>query len=269
MRILKTMLILLAVLAAGVPLQAQQWAVFSIIPRNAMLTVDGKQTISVRNGLAQVLLEAGTHNWKCESPFYETAAGEFEVSGDQRVEIRIGLAPVFATLNILTQDKNALVYIDGMCVGKGSVESGRLGSGEHSVMLVRDTLSLYRTLVTLVPGERKTIQIGVRDYNVVPLRRVLSSSGISVAAFLSQNGADDEPVSVKGKGNLNIHTDIQGVTVIINGFQRGNTPCIIKDLAAGQTYRVTLRFEGFKDYTKMIKVEEGKTFDMKVKMKKK
>lgn len=268
MRILRTIIISIALLVAVIPLQAQQWAVFSIIPRNAMLTVDGKQTMAVRNGFAQVLLDAGTHSWVCESPFYETATGEFEIKSE-RIEIRIDLTPDFGYLKILTQDKKAQIYIDGRRIGAGSVESGRLGSGEHSVMLVRDSLSLYRTAVTLAPGEKKTVTIAVRDYNIEPLRAVLSSSGVSVASFLAQDGSADEPVAVKGKGDLNVHTDIQGVTVLINGFPRGTTPCIIKDLAAGQSYRVTLRCEGFRDYTKMVKVEEGNAFELNVKMKEK
>ncbi len=268
MRILRTIIISIAVLVAVIPLQAQQWAVFTIIPRNVMLSVDGKQTMAIRNGVAQVLLDAGSHNWVCESPFYKTANGEFEVNSE-RVEIRIDLTPDFGYLKILTQDKQARIYIDGRCAGVGSVESGKLGSGEHSVMLVRDTLSLYRTVVTLAPGEKKTITIAVRDYNIEHLRAVLSSSGVSVASFLSQDGSADEPVTVKGKGDLNVHADVQGVTVRVNGIPRGATPCIIKDLAAGQPYRVTLRYDGFRDYTKMVKVEEGNAFELNVKMKKK
>lgn len=269
MGILRKICISIVILAAGIPLQAQQWAVFSIIPRNAMLTVDGRQTLSIRDGFAQVLLDAGTHNWVCESPFYETATGEFEVEGDERVEIRVNLTPVFGFLKILTQDKNVQIYIDGRFVGKGNCDSGKLVSGEYDVMLVRDTLSLYRTVVTLAPGEKKTISIAATDYDAIPLHRVLSSSGISVAYFLSQGDPADIQASARGKGNLNIHADIIGATVLINGITKGNTPCIIKDLAAGQAYRVTLRLDGYQDYTKMVRVAEGETFELNVKMKKK
>lgn len=261
--------ILMAVLAACIPLQAQQWAVFSIIPRNAMLTVDGKRNMLIRDGFAQVFLDAGTHRWICESPFYETASGEFEINGDNRVEIRVNLAPAFGTLKVMTQDKNALIYIDGRCAGKGSVDSGKLGSGEHSVMLVRDTLCLYRAVVTLEAGEKKNISISARDYEIIPLRLILSPSGVSMASFISRDGSADEPASVRGKGDLNVSADIKGVRVLVNGVQKGNTPCIVKELAAGQTYRVTLRLEGYQDYTEMVRMEEGKTFEMNVKMKKK
>lgn len=242
-----------------------QWTVFAVSPENALLTVDG-QTYQVRGGLLQLMLGPGMHQYVCVSPFYETRSGEFELKDDERENVRIILQPTFAFISVTSYDRKAQIYIDGRPMGTWTAESGRLTPGPHGVMLVKGETCLYSTTVILEKGEKKALNLGLADFNPRPLAEVLAFAGLSMADFLNQ-GSDENGMAA-GTGSLNVHTNVPGATVLVNGLERGTTPCIVKDIHAGGPYRVTVRLKGCKDVTKMVRIKDGEMTELGIKLKK-
>lgn len=265
--VLKIAVTALFLFSAGHFAAAQQWVVFHVSPQNAMVTVDGERTLPVRQGTAQIMLPAGSHKFVCESPFYESVCGDFTIIDKERTDVEVTLQPEFSYLVISCKDKKVRTFVDGRSVGYGPAETGKITPGEHYVLLVRDSLCLYRASVVLERGEKRTISVGPADYAPVPLVDVLAASGISMSEFLSE-GKGTENQEAKGLGSLNIHSNVAGAEVVVNGIRKGTTPCIVRPLQAGLRYRVTLRLHGCKDVTKMVRVKDGDMTDVRILMKK-
>lgn len=260
-------LVLPARLTAQAPrsgeLDGFQWAVFKLSPENAILTVDGTQTYPVRDGVLQLLLVPGVHKYFCESPYYESVAGEFELDKDEKENLTLNLVPVFGYVSVNSTQKKADIMLDGEKIGRGKAGSGRVMAGPHSLLLVRDAVCLYRLTFNLDRGERKVINIGSSDLHPVPMDLILAESGITAGSE-----PEDEDGIAAGWGGVNVHSNIAGASVIVNGIERGTSPCIIKPLRDGQPCRVTLKYHGFKDVTKMVKIKGGEVADIEIRLKK-
>lgn len=265
--VLKIAVTALFLFSAGHFAAAQQWVVFHVNPQNAMVTVDGAQMIPVRQGVAQVMLPAGNHKYVCESPFYESVSGDFTINEKERTDVEVTLQPEFSYLLIVCRDRKVRTFVDGRPVGYGVVETGKITPGEHHVLLVRDTLCLYRADVLLVRGEKRTVNVTPDDYSPVPLVDVLAANGISMSEFLSDGKGSGE-LEAKGLGSLNIHSNVPGAEVVVNGIRKGTAPCIVRPLQAGLRYRVTLRLAGYREVTKMVRVKEGDMTDVRISLKK-
>lgn len=244
-------------------LNGLQWAVFRLSPENAILTIDGAQTYPVRDGVLQLMLAPGLHSYFCESPYYEPAAGEFELKQEKRADLSVNLVPTFGYVTVNSTQKKADIILDGETIGKGKAGSGRVMAGTHSLMLVRDVTCLYRTTFTLERGERKTIDVRSYDIHPIPMSVVLAENGMAG----SPEELEDEGGG-SGWGGINVHSNIAGATVILNGLDSGTAPCIIKPLRAGQPCRVTLRSAGCKDVTKMVRIKGGEVTDIEIRLKK-
>ena len=70
-------------------------------------------------------------------------------------------------------------------------------------------------------------------------------------------------------GYLNIHCNVVGADIYINGVASGQTPCMTEKLLAGRTYNIRLSKSGFRDVVKQVKVLGNTLTDVKLKMKKK
>lgn len=262
---------LLLVLPAGMmaqnlqpgELDGHQWTVFRVTPENSILTIDGTQTHSIRDGVLQVLLPPGVHRYFCESPYYESASGEFELEKDEKENLTLNLVPVFGYVTVNSTQRKADIVLDGENIGRGKVGSGRVMAGPHNLLLVRDGVCLYRVTFSLDKGERKVINIGSSDLHPVPMDLILAESGITASGE-----PEDEDGPAAGWGGINVHSNVTGAAVIVNGIQKGTSPCIIKPLREGQPCRVTLKFPGCKDITRMVKIRSGEITDMEIRLKK-
>ncbi|MCQ2143853.1 MAG: PEGA domain-containing protein [Bacteroidales bacterium] len=240
-----------------------QWAVFKVSPENSILTVDGTDTYPIRNGVLQVMLTAGAQEGACESPYYDSDCGEFELTAEKRSDISISLIPTFGYVTVNSTQKKADIILDGEVIGKGRAGSGRVMAGVHSLMLVKDVTCLYRTTFSLERGERRTIDITSYDLKAIPMSVILAESGMTASA----DNMEEEGTG-SGWGGVNVHSNLAGASVVINGLESGTAPCIIKPLRAGQPCRVTLKYPGYKDVTKMVRIKGGTVTDIEIRMKK-
>lgn len=243
-----------------------QWTVFEISPENAILTVDGSRTLVTRNGVLQLMLAPGVHTFTCESPFYDPGSGDFELKEDKRENVRINLVPAFGYVTVISPVRKAEILFDGDNLGSGKATSGRVMQGMHTLWLVQGGTCLYRGKVAVGKGERVTVEVGMTDLDPVPIAQAVAEAGLASGSL----AGDDDPEALTGSGwgGINVHSNFAGAQVIVNGLQSGTSPCIIRTLRAGQTYRITLKMEGCKDVTKMVRVKGGEVTDLEIKLKK-
>ena len=68
-------------------------------------------------------------------------------------------------------------------------------------------------------------------------------------------------------GLLNIHSNVIGATVLVNGAEVGMTPCVVEHLPASQPCEVRLKSEGYQDAIGTITPIGNDMVDVELKMK--
>ena len=68
-------------------------------------------------------------------------------------------------------------------------------------------------------------------------------------------------------GLLNIHSNVVGATIFINGVEVGQTPCVVENLPASKPCEVRLKNEGYKDATGTVTPIGNDMVDVELKMK--
>lgn len=103
----------------------------------------------------------------------------------------------------------------------------------------------------------------------------VSTSQDSIESQIQYLWVDDElPKTVKllaptaDYGMLNIHSNVVGADIYINGVLMGVTPCVIEKLSPRKPYMVRLVKEGYRQAEKKVKVIVNDMVDEMIKMKK-
>lgn len=262
---------LLAIFALTAGLASGNWVVFSINPRNAIVTIDSAQVHNVKRGVLQLMLPFGKHTFTCESPFYRKMSDSLEVNDSVKTYVNVDLQPEISYIVVVNPLKGADVYLDGEKMGKSKTVTCPLTAGSHRVNVIKDGMCWYDGTVILEKGEKKTVVLDAENLSPVPLISVpeLRIPGLETSAD-DCTPAEEKLENMKAEcGGVNVHTDIPGAVILINGCEVGITPAIVGNLYPGVKYRVTARREGYKDASKYVEVQTGKVLDLDMKMKKK
>lgn len=243
------------------------WTVFELSPQNAILHIDSLSVYNVRKGVLQVMLPFGKHKYICESPYFETARGEFNVTDDSKTNLQIDLKPLFSFLVIYNPVKNSDILIDGEKAGKKCAVSGRLNEGSHRISVVKGNVCWYDRTIYLQRGKKSTYTIDADSLNPEPIARLrMRLEGEQTPTQQAEKAMQEMKAEC---GGLNIHTPQPGAQILLNGKKKGLTPILIKDLYPGVRYRITLRMEGYKSVSRFVEVKTGEISDFEIKMKKK
>lgn len=141
----------------------EQWVVFRISPRNAMVRVDGT-LVSTRNGEASFYLPLGKHPYKVESPFYRAVEDSFSLDETARKVIELELQPVYSYLTVSAPWEEAEILVDGNRIGSGEATSGRLMAGNHRVEVIHDSGLACCRYVSLGEVEKKHVVFVAKDF---------------------------------------------------------------------------------------------------------
>lgn len=249
----------------------KQWALLRIDPPNAIVTLDSTDIRMTRNGIVQAFLPLGEHTYVVESPFYRRYESKFDLSDSLKVEIFVRLEPAFGFMSVATPLKNGLIFIDGRFAGKGVTPINKYEEGAHRVVILRDTLKYCDASFYVESGSKN--KIVVTDYTPTRLTRAevqamrYAEAGLAGATLDAEStGAGD---GENQWGMINLHSNVAGATVLVNGIEYGETPCVVKGLKPAVKYRITLRKEGWREKTQMVSVKSGELPDIEIKMKKK
>ncbi len=248
----------------------KQWALLRIDPANAIVTLDSTDVRMIRGGILQAFLPLGEHNFIVESPFYHRYESKFTLTDSLKVELDIRLQPAFGFLSVVTPLRNGLIFIDGRFCGKGITPVSKYEEGSHDIVILRDSTKYYDAPYVVESGSKSKLVIS--DYTPTPQSRAEAQALRNAEAGLSGAVLDAESDAGDGEnqwGMINLHSNVAGATVLVNGIEYGQTPCVVKGLKPAVKYRITLRKDGWREKTRMVSVKSGEMPDIEIKMKKK
>lgn len=321
---------------------SKQWVVFKVIPENAIVQVDSTLSL-IRNGMAQFNLPVGKHPYRVEAPFYEVLEDTLELADSAKLIVPVVLQSFYSYLTVRTPLADGTIYLDGQPIGKGRATSGHLQAGEHHLLVLRESVCYYDSLLTVRRGEKKVMELTMTDLQPKPsfTRRAISPGkelaavqdtvatkadsvatqklAVSGLAPVTITAADDtteiwinrEPMAfgkwegqlalgyytiqtrkeglesnpvfvwiddtqpvmldlsapMASYGLLNIHSNVVGATIFINGVEVGQTPCVVENLPASKPCEVRLKNDGYKDATGTVTPIGNDMVDVELKMK--
>lgn len=130
-----------------------EYCILNITPTDADVFVDGRR---IKHDDEPIVLEltCGEHKIKACSPMYYNHEDSFMVSDDLDNSLSIELKPQFGSILIMTNAKDAMVYIDDIELGIAPVSMEKLASGIHTLR-IEDTLhKKYEEVFVINDGQR-------------------------------------------------------------------------------------------------------------------
>ncbi len=169
-------------------------------------------------------LKSGTYTLQAFKPMYKSNPISVEIQDGKTAEININLIPTFANAEIICQDEEVEIYIDGEYKAKGSFK-GRLAEGTYQLELKKTSHRTIKKTINAISGQPL-------KENIVKLQAI--------------------------NGKLNIDSEPFNADIYIDGKHYGKTPMLISQLLIGD-HKLTLKKDGFKDLTEKITIQENKT----------
>ena len=276
-----------------------QFVVFEVLPRDAVVEIDGKNYVPSKYGDVQVTLNNGSYRYTISAKDYHPETGTFVVSGS-KVEKSVKLRPAHGWLNLPSEGllQGAKLFVDDALVGETPIERHKLASGMHDVRIVKE---LYKTFVDRVEikdgetlvytpklepdfanvtlkteegcdifinGIRKGTTTWSGDLSTGTYRfeaRKANHRNSTITKTISANPSKqsyDIPAPEPIVGTLIITSSPAIASVSVDGKEVGRTPLKLA-LIVG-SHKVTLTKEGFATESKDVKIEEGKTSNMEL-----
>ena len=196
----------------------------SVLPKNAMLTIDGVLQPSSSDGEYSAMLPYGTHTYKVEAGGYISKSGSFTVSSGDMTPISVSLLSAMASVSITCPTPAVSLYVDKKAVGN-SPWSGSLKEGMH---LVEVRKSGYRS-------QQKTIQLAQQQKLDVTFGELVAI-----------------------QGNLSVNYKPFGADVYVDGKKLGQSPRVFNGLLVGN-HQVEVRKDGYATDRKSVSISEGQT----------
>ncbi len=199
-----------------------QFVVFSVEPKNAIVTIDNRH-YSLQDGAMQVVLERGSYNYTISAPGFHSQSGRFTVEGE-KIEKIISLKSDAVAVNIKAPD-GAEIWINGDKKGV-SKWSGNLNSGTYIFEARKD--GHHPASIS------KNIQSDEHQQNIVL------------------------PAPTPITGSLIITSTPIMADITLDGKSVGRTPLDLSDVLIGE-HTVKFSKSGYRDYIQKAIVTEGKT----------
>lgn len=277
----------------------QQFLVFNVTPKDAIVTVDG-EPLSVNDGYAEKRVKLGKHDYRIEALDYHTEVGRKDVTASKKAEVNISLKPAFGFLKIAGDAailSHATIYVD-KANGSETLKNGmKLSSGQHTLRVVHSKYKPYESTVTITDGAttNHTVILG-SNFSTVTLhadgdpeiyidgerKGVGSWTGDLVAGEYivecrkQHHRSTKKRVTVTDRMSgqiitLDPPTPINGLLVVtstptrakvfIDGKQVDETPMQLPAILIGE-HTLRLEKEGCAPLAKTITIEEGKTLTL-------
>ena len=210
----------------------KQWVVFYIKPDNAILHVD-TTTYMVHDGKKMLYLPVKEYPVMVESPFFKEWKDTIALHETERCNVTAELQPLYSYITVYTPLDDATILVDGEPVGMNDATSHRVVAGRHNVIVSVNGVTYYEGTVDIGSAEKKVLRLNKEDLK-------------PIVTF----------------GTLNIGCSEPDADVVINNTVIGKTPLTLSTLRIDYNYSVTVRKKGFKDLTKNIRLQRGKTADI-------
>ncbi len=309
----------------------QQWVVFQIEPKDAVVTIDST-VCPVRDGQLTKRLPLGKHAWQVEAPFYETVADTLVLTDTAKLSLSLRLQPFYSYLTVKSERPWFSIHVDGQPIGQLEAVSMRLAPGSHRLSAWFAGNCYYDRTITVKPAEKAVAEILNKDLRLLsahkqplamttdtmmvsggqqalPLtpvvlnapdadtelwidreqmgtgqwsgtltqgyHQVSTRKGSSESKPMDLWVADGVPVEASlatpqaSMAMLNIHGNVVGASIFVNGLMMGHTPCIIPSLPAHTPCTVRVEKEGYRPIEKTVRMKGNELSDLHIKMKRK
>ena len=130
-----------------------EYCILNITPTDADVFVDGRR-IKHDDEPIVVELSCGEHKIKVSSPMYYVHEDSFIVSESQENSLSIELKPQFGSILVMTNAKDAMVYIDDVELGIAPISMEKLASGTHTLRIEDALHKKYKEVFVMSDGQR-------------------------------------------------------------------------------------------------------------------
>ena len=196
----------------------------SVLPRNAVVTIDGIQQNVSSDGAYSAMLPYGNHTYKVEAGGYISKSGSFSVSSGDMAPINVSLVSALATVSVTCPTPAVSLYVDKKSVGNVPW-SGSLKEGMHLIEVKKNG---YRSQQkTILLSQQQKLDVGFGE----------------LVAIL---------------GNLSVNYKPFGADVYVDGKKLGQSPRVFNGLLVGN-HQVEVRKDGYTTDKKSVTISEGQT----------
>lgn len=157
--------------------QTQQFVLFNITPKDAVLELDGK-FIPLNNGSASKLMLFGTYNYSVEAPFHHPERGKVSISNpNEKTVVDVNLQPAFGSLTVGGSATGAIVFFDKKKLGTIPLHVDTIESGKYNIKIVKP---MYKNL---------DMEVVINDGQLTSIEPVLDPN-FSHVTFNADNNAE-------------------------------------------------------------------------------
>jgi len=196
----------------------------SVLPKTAMLWIDGVPQEVSSDGEYSAMLAYGSHTYKVEAGGYISKSGNFTIGKGDMTPISVSLVSALATLNVSCSTPAVSLYVDKKSVGS-LPWNGNLKEGMHLLEVRKDG---YRS-------QQKTIQLAQQQK--------LDVAFDALSAI---------------QGNLSVNFKPFGSDVYVDGVKVGQSPRVFNGVLVGN-HNVEIRKPGYATSHQTVTISEGQT----------
>jgi hypothetical protein len=279
------------------PVVTQQFLVFNVTPKDAVVTVDNEPWIVI-GGVASKMVDFGVHEYRVEAYEHHASAGKVLVDDpDNKVMLNVTLKQSVGYLKIEGNEeilKESLIYIDNI-IGSDALNAARkLSSGKHNVRVLHPKYKPFEQVISIADGETYLLKVNLNvNYSHLTImcdkgaelwvngerKGVGSWSGdLEAGKYIMEckkekhrPTKEQKVITEKMTGDtiwLSSPIPITGVlvvnstppmaSIILDGKKVGETPMRLNSLLIGR-HEVRLEKDGYVTLTKEVEIEDGKT----------
>ena len=196
----------------------------SVLPKTAMLWIDGVPQEVSSDGEYSAMLAYGSHTYKVEAGGYISKSGSFMIGKGDMTPISVSLVSALATLSVSCPTPAVSLYVDKKSVGS-LPWNGNLKEGMHLLEVRKDG---YRS-------QQKTIQLAQQQK--------LDVAFDALSAI---------------QGNLSVNFKPFGSDVYVDGVKVGQSPRVFNGVLVGN-HNVEIRKPGYATSHQTVTISEGQT----------
>ena len=282
------------------PQVTQQFLVFDVTPKDAIVMVDGTPW-PVVDGVAQKMVDFGTYQYRIEASDYHAETGSVEVNDpDNKVMVLVTLKPAFGYLKIEGDSKilaTASVYVDNANGAEALKSPMKLGSGQHTVRVIHSKYKPYEQSVTIKDEETYSLKVNLNaNYATVTLKvdddaeiwvneerkgvrswtgdlesgkyiiecRKERHRGTTLNKTITED-MSGQTITLQApapiNGTLVVSSTPPMAKILIDGKKVGETPMRVNAILIGE-HALRLEKEGCAPLSKTITIEEDKTLSL-------
>lgn len=208
-----------------------QYVVFKVSPLKGSVEING-QMLDIIDGGASVRLPFGTYDYTVRAPHYNPMSGKVTVNDPQnKHSVSVSLEAAFASVT-MSVDADAEIWINDQKCGTRTF-TGELSYGTYLIECRQQ-------------GHRSSLQ-------EITLTKENAGQPISL------------PKPTPIYGSIDISSTPIEADIYIDDKKIGVSPMFVQDYLIG-THRVRLSKAGHSDFSQVITVEEGQTFEVNAKL---